>query len=279
MNSLLVLLDNGTSCAARTHLAMRLARERDDHLVGLAPTGLIDIPASSEAAMPFGAYAALAWDALRDQAEEAAQRFRDACATAGVSSFEVVLDEADTVQSILRHAHCSDLLVLSQARASPPGRRREQDNVEQVILHSARPTLVVPHTGQFEHVGHQVLVAWDDSREASRALSDALPVLRTSKRVDVVRWRESDKGDDDKTMRARLDAVHRWLLVHRVPCHIYIESSHGRLAESMLARASEIDADLIVMGAYGHSRWTERVLGGATRDMLDTMTVPVLMSH
>jgi len=276
--SLLVFLDNSPSCAARTQLAMQLARARDCHLVGLAPTGLIDIPPATEAATSLANYAALAWDVLRDQAERATQRFHDECQVAGVKSFEAVIDEADKAASLVRHAHCNDLVVLTQARPEAADHRREQELVEQVLLHSARPTLVIPHAGRFEHVGTKALVAWDDSREAARALSDALPILRHSSRVELVLWRESG-ASDDKTLRARLDAVHGWLKWHGVPSHVYIATADGHLTKAMLSRAAEMGADLIVMGAYGHARWAERVLGGATRGMLASMTVPVLMSH
>jgi len=114
--SLLVLLGNSIACAERTQLAMRLACERDCHLVGLAPTGLIDVPSGSEAAAPLANYAAMAWDVLRDEAERATQRFRDECHVAGVKSHEGVIDEADKASSVVRHAHCSDLVVLTQAR-------------------------------------------------------------------------------------------------------------------------------------------------------------------
>jgi nucleotide-binding universal stress UspA family protein len=276
--SLLVLLDHSPACPERTRLAMRLASERDCHLVGLAPTGLIDIRTGAHPAGPLAEYAALAWDALRDQAEAATQRFHDDCQLAGVKSFETVIDEADAPRSLVRHAHCADLVVLTQASADPSTAPAEQALIERVVLDSARPTLVLPRARRFEHVGRRVLVAWDDSREAARAVSDALPILAHAGRVELVAWRE-DGIPDDKTLHASLDAAHHWLRRHGVSSHVYVETPHGQLADAMLARAGQIGADLIVMGAYGHARWAERVLGGATRGMLSSTTVPVLMSH
>ena len=276
--SLLVVLDNSVECTARTQVALRLAREHDCHLVGLAPTGLIDIPRSSESASALADYAALAWDALRDQAEFATDRFREQCRVAGVTSVEVVIDEADKAPSIVRHAHCSDLVVLSQAQPGAIDHPSQQALVERVILDSARPTLLLPHTGAFAHVGTKVLVAWDDSREAARALADALPILVQASRVELVRWRE-DTTDSDTLLHARLEAVFRWLQRHGVGSHCHLATSHRGIAETILARAAEMDADLIVMGAYGHARWAERVLGGATRGTLRSMSMPMLMSH
>ncbi len=277
--SLLVLLDQDTLCAARTQVAIGLALQHDCHLVGVAPTGLIDLPMSAEVVAAQAEFSALAWDALRDQAERATDRFRDACRAGGVKSFEAVIDESEKAPSLVRHAHCSDLTILSQADPDHPGRRLEHGLVEQVILHSARPTLVIPYAGRFDTVGSNALVAWDDSREAARALADALPLLRTAGAVQVVCWNEFEPGYDDKALRTRLAAVGQWLLWQGVSAEVRVETTEAGIADAMLSRAADLGADLIVMGAYGHSRWTERMLGGATRGLLQSMTVPVLMSH
>ena len=146
-----------------------------------------------------------------------------------------------------------------------------------MVLHSARPTLILPYAGRVTSLGSKVMVAWDDSPEAARALSDALPLLRRAARVQVVAWHETD--DDDRALRRRLDDVHRWLMWQGVSAEVAVETTEIGIAEAMLSRAAELEVDLIVMGAYGHARWTERVLGGATRGLLAAMTVPVLMSH
>ena len=276
--SLLVQLDHQRLCGARTRLAIRLAADLDCHLVGLAPTGLIDVPSTAASAAALSEYATLAWNDLRDQAHLAAQRFRNDCRDAGLPSFEAVVDESDAAQSLVRHAHCSDLTVLSQADPDSGDQASAQAIVEQVVLHSARPTLIAPFAGGFERPGRTAMVAWDDSREAARAVSDALPLLRRAERVQVVSWNE--KGvPRDATLHPRLDALHRWLMWHGVRAEIGVETTAIGIAEAMLSRAADLDADLIVMGAYGHARWAERMLGGATRGLLAAMTVPVLMSH
>jgi nucleotide-binding universal stress UspA family protein len=276
--SLLVQLDHQRLCGTRTRLAIRLAADLDCHLVGLAPTGLIDVPTTAASAAALSEYATLAWNDLRDQAHLAAQRFRNDCRDARLASFEAVVDEGDAAQSLVRHAHCSDLTVLSQADPDSGDQASAQAIVEQVVLHSARPTLIAPFAAGFERLGRTAMVAWDDSREAARAVSDALPLLRRAERVQVVSWNE--KGvPRDATLHPRLDALHRWLMWHGVRAEIGVETTAIGIAEAMLSRAADLDADLIVMGAYGHARWAERMLGGATRGLLVAMTVPVLMSH
>lgn len=282
--SLLVFVAHETAQATRTQAALRLARDLDCHLVGLAPTGLFELPASPGSAVSLAEFTTQAWDVLRAEADEAARQFAAACHAAGLRSFETVVDEADKVASLLRRAHFSDLAVLTQADAGARGHERVQDLVEKMVLHSARPTLVLPAAWRAPGFGSHVLVAWDDSREAARALADALPLLHRAQRVQVVRWTDGhDHGNDDSPPGASLEAVRQWLLHHGVQAEVQVvpvgaSRGHG-IAAAILASAAALGADLIVMGAYGHARWAERLLGGATRGMLAAMTVPVLMSH
>jgi len=275
--SLLVLLDTDPLCTARTQVAMLLARQLDCHLVGVAPTGFVDLPPAIGGAAALAEYASLAWETLREQAELAAQAFREQCRAAGLKSFEAVVDQADRAPSLVRHAHCSDITLLTQADPGAPGHRAARAAVEEVVLYSARPTLVLPYAGHVDKLTGNVMVAWDDSRESARAVSDALPLLRLAKSVQVVAWNEGTTADD--TLPLQLDALHRWLMWQGVSADVHVETTAIAIAEAMLSRAADSSADLIVMGAYGHARWAERVLGGATRGLLASMTVPVLMSH
>jgi nucleotide-binding universal stress UspA family protein len=273
--SLLVMLDHDPHCAARTRIAIDLAKRMGSHLVGLAPTGLVDLPTAPSLAAAVGEFVATAWEAARTDAERAAETFREACRAAALKSFEAVVDEADKADSVVRHAHCSDLTLISQADPAATDFRAAQELVEQVILYSARPSLVVPYIDPPGSLGSRALVAWDDSREAARAVSDALPLLRLAQRVQVIEW--SAPGDTTKPRRH--DALTQWLLWQGVIAESQHEVSDLSIADAMLSRAADLECDLLVMGAYGHARWAERVLGGATRGLLAGMTLPVLMSH
>jgi nucleotide-binding universal stress UspA family protein len=277
--SLLVFLDQDRRLGARIAFALRVARALQCHLVGAAPTGLFALPAAiaPEAAASLAEFAELAWNALRQQAQEVVDRFDAACRKDGIHSYETVIDEADAATSLVRFAHCSDIVLLSQADPDDPMYQRTQHIVEQVVLRSARPTLLLPYTGNFDTVASRVLVAWDDSREAARAIWDALPLLCAAERVQVVSWQAGDV--DPSVLASRLDALKRWLMWHGVTAESKIATREIGIAEAMLSHAADFAADLIVMGAYGHARWTEHILGGATRGMLSAMTVPVLMSH
>lgn len=275
---LLVFLDNQLTCVTRTQAAIQLARQLDCQLVGLAPTGLLELPAVPSSAAALSEFAATAWDALRDQAERAADRFRHDCHAAALPSFEVIVDEADKARSLVRHAHCSDLALLTQADPDAAGYRAASELVETVVLHSARPTLILPHTGRFDHIGTRALIAWDESRESARAVADAMALLRRAAEVRIATWPEG--GDTERqVLQAQLDAACGWLALHGVAAQAQIEAPNPSIAAALLARAAEWRSDLIVMGAWGHARWAERLLGGATRGLLRSMTVPVLMSH
>lgn len=276
--SLVVHLDVDDRAPLRTQVAMRLARAFDAHLLGVAPTGLIDLPIALDASASLGQYGTVAWDLLRAQAEKAVQAFRDACDAGGCTAFDAQVEEDDPAAALVRHAHCADLCVLSQPDPRADGHRAQRAAVERVVLHSARPTLVLPYAGPIDRLGQQVMVAWDDSREAARAVADALPLLHRAQRVRVLSWTEASAADDG-VLRGRTAELGRWLQRHGVKVETLVETSPIAVGEAMLSRAADLDVDLIVMGAYGHTRLSERVLGGATRGLLASMTVPVLMSH
>jgi nucleotide-binding universal stress UspA family protein len=278
--SMLVFLDHDRRVDTRVAYALRLAGALECHVVGAAPTGLVPSPFAIPPELPASLVEAaeLARSALRQRAEAACARFETACTLAGIASHETVVDHADKALALVRLAHCSDLVVLGQADpAEAESGPWAPTLVADVVLRGARPTLILPYAGQFEAIPSRVMVAWDDSPESARAVSDALPLLRLAQQVEVVAWDEARKHDAQ--LPECLDALQRWLLWQGVTAESRTVRSEMPLADAMLSHAANLGADLVVMGAYGHARWTERVLGGATRDMLASMTVPVLMSH
>jgi nucleotide-binding universal stress UspA family protein len=149
------------------------------------------------------------------------------------------------------------------------------DFVACVLAESGRPALVLPYAGRFEAVGRHALVAWKPSPTAARALAGALPLLRQADRVTVLEWgaRESDcRG-------AALD-IGAYLELQGIQAALERQAAEPpEVGELLLSRAADLGADLLVMGCYGHGRMRELVLGGATRTVLQSMTLPVLMCH
>src|SRR5262249_44439174 len=139
-------------------------------------------------------------------------------------------------------------------------------------------TLLVPHAGRFEHVGHAPLLAWDGSHGAARAVADALPFLRRARVVHVVQF-DRHVGESGAIDQSAVHGVVRWLGRHGVEAQANVRFTGSDVGNALLSHAADVGADLLVMGAWGHARWAERLLGGATRTVMASMTVPVLASH
>lgn len=272
-HTLLVHLDSEAPCATRTAIALRLAREHGAHLIGLAPTGRVQIPIDVASSLFEPGYAIASGHYLRKRAETACEAFEAAARAAGLSSFEARVDEEDHADSVIAHARSADLAIVGQTDPEAPLGVVNRDLPERTVLASGRPVLVVPYAGQFETLGSNVLAAWNDSREAARALADALPMLQRAQKVTVLTQRGADAAEPE------LGLLESWLARHAVRCGAAHEVSNLDFGDLLLSRAADLGTDLIVMGCYGHARFTERVLGGATRSLLKQMTVPVLMAH
>lgn len=171
-------------------------------------------------------------------------------------------------------ARYADVAVVGQPERDQAEPNLSRELPANVVMGSGRPVVVVPYAGTFERPPRQVLVAWNGTREASRAVHDALPILKRADRVSVL----SINPKDAKHLAGFDITAH----LARHGCKAEAArtvASDVSVADVILSDASDIGADFVVMGAYGHSRLREWVLGGATRDVLGTMTVPVLLSH
>lgn len=142
-------------------------------------------------------------------------------------------------------------------------------------MESGKPALVMPRAGRFDTVGRNVLIAWKPTRECARAVEAALPLLQRAREVHAVSWGEDSFGPAETTFG--LVRALRW---HGVECTAqrYPEEP-GKLGELLLSAAATQGSDLLVMGAYGHHRLRELLLGGTTRSILRSMTLPVLLAH
>jgi nucleotide-binding universal stress UspA family protein len=275
--TIVVHLEPGPRCAARVALAARLAGRYGSRLVGIAPTGLPDVIVAMNSAVPDAIECvALSAADLRENAAAAARAFEEQCRRDGVASFqaEVVVDEA--VDAMVGRGRCSDLIVVGQTDVGAPVEGVAFDFPQQVLLNAGPPVLVVPYTGRFASLGERVLVGWKDTREAARALRDALPLLRDARRVSLV---EVGAVGPDAARDDSLGAASAWLASHAVAFDAHREIELAGVGDQLLSRASDLGVDLIVCGGYGHSRLREWVLGGVTKHLLQHMTVPTLLSH
>ncbi len=276
--TMLLHLDANTHREERLDLAFEQAEKFDAHLVGLYAPGPVPIPAYALAEAGQEVV-----ELLRRRRAEAAQSAKNAFEAASARRRAVKCEwrvaPGDAVAAVCLSARYADLVIAGQ-----PHRDNEEAGATNaqfagdLSLYAGRPVLFVPYAGSFPAVGKRMLVAWNASRESARALSDAMPFLKRASYVDVVSLdtdaigsqHGEDPGADIGLLLAR----------HGIKVTVSQQSSSDiGVGEQLLSRASDFDADLIVMGAYGHSRLRERILGGATRTLLEAMTVPVLMSH
>ncbi len=191
------------------------------------------------------------------------------------TEWRVVDDFAEEALTIA--ARYADLLVVGQS--SPENDVTTPENLpESVALATGRPVLVVPHIGAEKPPGKKVMLCWNASRESARAASDALPFLKAADEV-VVLIVDPKTSANGHGAEPGAD-VATWLSRHGIKVTVQRDvASDSDIGNVILSRAADLDVDLIVMGAYGHSRMRELVMGGVSRTLLSTMTVPVLMSH
>lgn len=211
----------------------------------------------------------------KGEAEKAVRAFEERARlmSARVDS-RVVSDEvASAAQAFSALARNYDLSVIAQA--DPDDDLPESLLIEAALFDSGRPVLVAPYIQTAGIKLDRVMVCWDGSRNAARAVGDAMPLLRRAGRVEVV---TIDAKEQRKVLRGAHIAEH--LARHKLNVELKpIVAPDSDVANVILSHAADSAADLIVMGGYGHTRLREFVLGGATRGLLDSMTVPVLMSH
>ncbi|HEV8617349.1 MAG TPA: universal stress protein [Methylomirabilota bacterium] len=265
---LLVLVDTMPSCETRLRLAATLAARCGAHLTGLHVSPPPDIPVLVDA--PLTADLIVRQQRVLAETRERAETvFRHHAKVPGVTP-EWRADQGEPGNVAIRHARYADLTIVGQVDPDAPD-PLPVDLPERVVLGAGRPVLVVPYAGRFETLGERVLVAWNATREAARAVHDAMPFLREASKVTALTI------NADKDLAG--DLV-RHLARHGVKAEAsQLKSDDVEVGALLLSRAADFAADLMVMGAYGHSRLREVVLGGATREILRTMTVPVLMAH
>jgi nucleotide-binding universal stress UspA family protein len=175
----------------------------------------------------------------------------------------------------VRYARTADLIVAAQ-RDPHWSWSIWLDVADRMVVGAGRPVLIVPNEGVHSGIGGRIAVAWNGRREATRAAFDALPLLQKAKEVKVLWIDPRSEGEDAGALAADLCLA---LDRHGISCEAAGVASDSNVGATLLSRAIEYRADLLVMGCYGHSRLSEFVFGGATRHILRHMTIPVLMSH
>jgi nucleotide-binding universal stress UspA family protein len=285
--NVLVQLDNHRNYETRLGIALSLAQQQRGRVLALYSFQMPEAPRISYAVAeayypPSNDAARETYERQRDSAFDDATQFevafRTAARHAGLRARWETWPEKpkDLIAHMTERARYADIAILGQADPDHPLFDTLAALPEMIMLGSGRPVIVVPHAGQHDTIGKRILIAWNETREAARAVADAMPLLERAEAVTVLTV--AAKRDD------RFHEPAQKLVQQLAQHHIRAEALAltGRDSDAgavILSHAADSGCDLLVMGGYGHSRAREFVLGGATHDILQKMTTPVFMSH
>jgi nucleotide-binding universal stress UspA family protein len=292
LRDIAVVLDNSAASEIRMDIAVALAQQHGAHLTGLSALGLlmptrplvrprgnpeVDTQPASEL-LNIGAASPVDYPEADRQAAESAEQieatFRERL------RFSQLLGEWRVVsgkvsETVVRQARQADLVILGQVNPDHPPPPEGRQLVEDVLMTSGRPILVIPYAGRFQIVGTRILVGWNNSREAARAVNDAMPLFAKAASVTILEVSARKSATDDATGAD----ITRHLSRHGIRAETIRTVASSSTPDLLLNYAADVSADLLVIGGYGHSCLRELVLGGVTRKLLRHMTLPVLMSH
>jgi len=274
--TIVVHADRAANAEARIALAAAIAAREEAHLVGAAMTGM---PRSMLAGRSYEGSGVFLADYLRraeERVQQALEQFKAMADRLGVQSFEARSSNDDEYAGLCMQARYADLVVLGQAAADDDKESSLlPDLPDYVLLNCGRPVLLVPRTGRFPTIGKRVMVAWNGSVEAAKAVTAALPLLRGAEQVTL-----AVLGSSADTLGESPGAdIALYLARHGVNVEVLRRPEPADPGKAILSLAADFNVDLLVMGAYGHSRFREMMLGGATRTILAAAALPVLMAH
>lgn len=257
---------------AAAHLTIRFQA----HLIGLHVT--LPMP-TDDATSYVGGVIVRGGETFRAMAESMRAAFEQATKRFSVIAEWRQIDakHVGMAQTLTLECRAADLVIAGQT-----DRRWDHatalDEPETILMESGRPVLIIPHSGRFSSFGQRVTIAWNGRREAARAAFDALPLLKVADSVRVI-W-VNPRNEPGNLVDVPCSAIATALARHGVRCEAATTRVPDiKVSDALLSGLTDDSSDLLVMGAYGHSRLREFVLGGTTRQVLKHMTVPVLMSH
>ncbi|CAO3445190.1 universal stress protein [Azospirillum largimobile] len=273
IKTILLHMANDDAHAGRMAVAAALAKQFSAHIQALYVATPVSMPAGATGRAASYVFMAEATAIAHENAERIEREVQQAL---NGLSFDWTVEEGDHVELLAERASYADLVVVAQSAAVRAGERVSLHNIpDRLPLETATPVLVLP-PGQpaTAAIGRHVLVAWKNSRESARAVRAAMPFLETAQSVTVLTVEPPGQRSDEAA--ALVDWLHRHGIAARPQSVI---ASGGEVGEMILSCCTDQGADLLVMGAYGHSRLRELVLGGATRTVLEELTLPALMTH
>ena len=275
--NILVHLDHSKGCRKRLDVAFELARDFEAQLTGLFIVPSYIVPTYVEAQ--------ISADLLLDVTEKALERARESVdqyqqwATEAGISLQATVVEGQYVPILREHSKYNELMILGQDDPEDPD-NTSYGLADELLFEGACACLVVPHSGKLAAPGKNILLTWNASRDSARALHEAMPLLKRAETVVVL----SSEPDSDRGEIAD-GHPHAEALLNLLASHGIEALSSGisdpdlKPAKAIAQQAAKMDADLIVMGAYGHTRLREIILGGVTRELLKRAPTCLFLAH
>ncbi len=266
LKDLLVHIDLQDTCPSRLDTAVKLAKQQQSKL-----TGLYTIPP----------HRATDYEQPYKLAEQAKEQFQKKVDAAGLESQWLCVDASsnnlDLIASVNLHAHYHDMLILSQADPDAKSKSVPRELPEKAVLGAGRPVLIVPYTSDIRTIGKRIMLVWRGGPESSRALHDSLPILRTADEVHVMSIQGYGGDEAYESHNADIcNLLGRYDVNAIGEKHVTGDLSVGNM---LLNRCADEGIDLLVFGAFSQFRRGDQILGEVGRYLLESMTVPVLMSH
>jgi nucleotide-binding universal stress UspA family protein len=269
-STLMVHLDGGQANTAVLDAAAALACQYDAKVIGIAACQPVQFGACD--GYMAGELAAIERDIVTDElAHTKVEFYAHARLRARILEWRSIPTLMNVAATVAQEARCADLVITSVGPA--PGDLSTHADTGDLILRAGRPVLVVPQakvTTDFRNI----VVAWTDTRECRRAVMDALPMLRRADRVTLV-----EASNDTVAAGGGIDDIAVWLDRHGIAADRIISRAKGSTTETLAAITNDVEADLVVAGAYGHSHFREWAFGGVTRDLLLHERRCTLLSH
>lgn len=265
-------------CERRIDVAIQLAKEKKAEIVGVYPFDLVPQQGYVGTALP-SEITQLIRDRFQEDRSRTKELFAKKTEEAGVKShWRTPKGPIDEVLAL--HARYSRLLIMSKAEDALSTSSPLAANLpESVIMSAGRPVLMVPTVGNIVTIGERILFCWDKKREAARAFADAAPFLGTAKELVVLCIDEDTDYLRNQDIQENEFTDLCAAMGYPAP-KVLLRSSKGvGVGNVILNTATDYGSDLIVMGAYGHSRMRQWIMGGASKTILSSMTVPALMAH
>ncbi|MEJ2121566.1 MAG: universal stress protein [Alphaproteobacteria bacterium] len=276
IKDIVVHVDDSKNHEERINVATELAGRFDAHLTGVYVKAPAYLPAYVAAQVGPDVIEMQA-KAAAEAAAKAAENFEKVTKAAGLTA-EMRIGEGPIDEVLALHARYGDLCVVGQTDPDGDAPADDIDVPGHVVLFSGRPVLIVPYAGKFSNIGKRVLVAWNGSREAARAVNDAMPFLEGASQVTVLAVNPKESRDPLGDLPGADISLH--FARHGVKVEAaQIIADDVQVGDMLLSRISDGGYDLVVMGAYGRSRLRELVMGGASRHLMHHMTVPIFMAH